>query len=200
MLNYYFGKELYTATLAMLAVVAVNLVLLFFIPFARRTFGYVVLLFGVVLVLNMARYQYQLGLFGARAQGRVVELVAVTSDSTNLEDRTPDTITYRPVVSFAAADGEQVQFRAQQDVNEGVYSVGQTVPVRYTPAHPGFAEVDSWLSLWRPMLLGSLFDWAVCAAGLLLVLKVSRKRPLPRQTLNPALARSAEVRGAGENQ
>ncbi len=171
MLQYYFGRELYSATLVALGVVAINLVLLFFVPVARKTFGYAVLLLGVVLVLNMLRYQYQLAIFGGHAHGTVVQLVPV-SDSANVEDRMPDTITYRPVVSFAAADGQQVQFRAQQDVSENVYAVGQSVDVRYMPANPGFAEVDSWLSLWRPMLLGSLFDWGVLAGGVFLVLKV----------------------------
>ena len=180
MLDFYFGKELYAASMALFGVVAVNLLLVFFVPLARRVFGYSLLLLGVVLVLNMVRYQYQLGLFGARAQGQVVEMAPVRSPDVNLEDPTPPTTTYRPVVIFAAADGQQVQFRAQQDVNEGVYQVGKTVNVRYMPAHPGFAEVDSWPSLWRPMLLGSLFDWGVCAAGIVLILKVSRKRPAAR--------------------
>ncbi len=176
MLDYYFGHELYIASMVMFALVAINLILLFFVPFARRTFGYTLLLLGVVLVLNMARYQYQLAVFGAHAEGKVVNLISIAGTTTSEDWNAPQTPTYRPVVDFVTADGQQVEFRAGQDVNEGIYTVGQTVNVRYMSANPGFAEVDSWLSLWRPMLFGSLFDWSVCIGGVLLILKFGRPR------------------------
>lgn len=176
MLSYYFGTELYFASIAMLAIVGLNLLLLFFLPLARRTIGYSILLLGIVLVLNMARSQYQLALLGARADGQIVNLVESQTSSTSADPDTQNTITYRPVVSFQAADGEQVQFRAGQDVQQGQYAVGQPVSVRYMPAHPGFAEVDSWLSLWRPMLIGSIFDWSLCIGGLLLIRRFGFRR------------------------
>jgi hypothetical protein len=175
--DFYFGHELYIASMIMFALVAINLILLFFVPLARRTFGYTLLLFGIVMVLNMVRYQYQLALFGTQAEGKVVNLIPIVDTSITEDDRNaPQTTTYHPVVDFATADGHPVEFRAAQTVNEGVYSVGQKVNVRYMPANPGFAEVDSWLSLWRPMLLGSLFDWGVCGVGLILILRFGLPR------------------------
>ena len=168
MLQYYFGNQLYIASLAAVAVVGINVVLLFFVPVARRTIGYAVLLLGIVLVLNMVRFQYQLGLLGARAQGTVVQMTEAFTSASKDKDA-PNTPTYRPVISFQAQNGQQVQFRAGQDVQKDVYTVGQSVNVRYMPAEPGFAEIDSWLSLWRPMLLGSLFDWSLCVGGALLI-------------------------------
>ena len=175
MLDYYFGHELYIASMVMVALTAVNLILLFMVPFARKSFGYTLFVLGIVLVLNMARYQYQLALFGAQAQGRVVDLVSIVDTSMTEDRNAPQTTTYRPVVDFAA-NGQSVEFRAVQTVNEGVYAVGQKVNVRYMTANPHFAEVDSWLSLWRPMLMGSLFDWGVCILGLVLILRFGLPR------------------------
>jgi Protein of unknown function (DUF3592) len=187
MQNYYFGTELRIASYIALGLVAVNLIGLFVVPIARRTFGYAILLLGVVLVLGVARFHYQLAIFGARTQGKVVDLAFVSPTTPNSE---PDsqgtqeagTATYRPVVDFSTEAGQPVEFKAQQDAIEGVYTVGQTVPVRYMPANPGFAEIDSWKSLWRPLLLGSLFAWGLCAGGIFLILKFGfgRKRPLAR--------------------
>jgi hypothetical protein len=180
MLTYYFGNELRIVTFVAFGLVALNLMGVFFLPLARKTFGYAVLLLGAVLVLAMVRYQYQLAIFGARAEGKVVDLAEVLPNGTNghPEDQQPGTITYRPVVDFSTAAGLPVEIKAQQDVNKGVYVVGQAVGVRYMPANPGFAEVDSWISLWRPLLLGSLFDWALCAGGLFLILRFGfRRRP-----------------------
>jgi hypothetical protein len=171
---YYFGNQLRIASYVALGLVAVNLIGVFMIPIARRTFGYAVLLLGVILVLGMVRSHYQLALFGAKAEGKVVDLAFVSPTTPNSEPdsqgtQEPGTITYRPVVEFSTPAGPPVEFKAQQDVNEGVYALGQTVPVRYMAANPGFAEVDSWISLWRPLLLGSLFAWGLCAGGIFLI-------------------------------
>jgi hypothetical protein len=184
MLAYYFGNELRIATFVAFGLLGLNVIGVFFLPLARKTIGYTLLLLSLVLVLALARYQYQLAVFGARAEGKVVDLAQVLPNTPggHQEDQQPGTITYRPVVDFTTTAGQPVEFKAQQDANQGVYAVGQTVAVRYMPAHPGFAEVDSWPSLWRPLLLGSLFDWGLCAGGILLIRRFGfGRRPAARR-------------------
>lgn len=173
MLDYYFGHQLYTATLVLFGAVVLNLLLAMALPVSRKWIGYTVLLFGVVLVLNLARYQYQLAFFGSRAEGVVVEIKVETGPSQNPNFRDPS-FDYYPRIHFKTENGQQVEFLSVQGISKDDYSVGEAVKVRYMSAHPEFAEIDSFPSLWRPLLFASLFDGLICFIGVLILMKQAR--------------------------
>ena len=52
--------------------------------------------------------------------------------------------------------------------------MGEVVKVHYMPAHPEFAEIDSFPSLWRPLLFASLFDGLICFIGIFIIMKQAR--------------------------
>lgn len=51
------------------------------------------------------------------------------------------------VVEFTAADGTRVEFRSKISSSDP-FAVGATVPVRYNPADPTDASIDTWFRLW----------------------------------------------------
>lgn len=188
MLDYYFGHQLYTATLAMFGAVVLNLLLAMVFPAPRKLIGYTVLLFGIILVLNLARYQYQLAFFGSRAEGVVVEIKVKTPPSRNPNFREA-AFDYYPRVRFETENGRRVEFLSVQNIARDVYGVDEVVKVRYMPDHPEFAEIDSLPSLWRPLLSGSLFSGSICFIGVLILIKQARSRsPLTSTNVNSTKA------------
>lgn len=184
MLDYYFGHQIYTVSMVMFGVVILNLVLALFLPFARKFIGVTIFLFGIVLVLNLARYQYLLAFFGSRAEGTIVEIKAITTSSRNSSSkRNGPAFEYRPRVRFETEDGQQVEFLAIENVRKDDYQLKEVVKVSYMSAHPEYAEIVSWRSLWRSLLFGSLFDGLVCFLGIFIMVKQSRKSsPSPNRT------------------
>ena len=50
-----------------------------------------------------------------------------------------------------------------------IHEEGARVPLRYDPAYPSFARIESWQSLYRPLVIGFCFSSAVLAGGILLM-------------------------------
>ena len=99
---------------------------------------------------------------GAMARGTVVGAKEETSRDDDGVGRTRDG--YRPVVRFTTADGRTVTFtsavgyRSQPDV-------GGAVGVRYLPADPEQAEIDSATMWVFPAVVGLVFGLGLLAAG-----------------------------------
>ena len=55
---------------------------------------------------------------------------------------------YCPVVDFTTATGQPVRFESQFGTMPASYRVGQSIAVRYDPADPQKAEVDSATANW----------------------------------------------------
>jgi len=176
MLDYYYGHQLYIATLVMFGAVILHLLLALFLPALRRVIGYSVLLFGVVLVLNLARYQYQLAFLGSHADGVVIEVQVKTPPSRSRDKNGGATFDYRPRIRFTTEEGQEIEFLAAQNVVKDAYRPEDLVKVRYMSAHPEFAEIDSWGSLWMPLLFGTIFDGLICFAGVFLIRRLSKPR------------------------
>jgi hypothetical protein len=72
--------------------------------------------------------------------------------------------TLAEVVRFADADGTEHGFTSPVSVSHP-FAIGDAIPVRYTPASPGDAVVDTWFRLWG---LGTIFTGAgvvLCGFG-----------------------------------
>ncbi|MEW6443233.1 MAG: DUF3592 domain-containing protein [bacterium] len=127
---------------------------------------------GLVLLASAAvTYNSTRGFVAASAlaTGTVVDLVLDSGGSGSV---------YFPVIRFAAANGEPVEFRSDFGSNPPSFGKGEQVQVRYDPAHPSHASVDSFSSLWFLTILfsgmGSVF--ACAGAAMLLVPVVSARR------------------------
>lgn len=78
---------------------------------------------------------------------------------------------YYPVVEFTAASGQTIRFESNFGSRPAGQRVGQIVSVRYDPANPYKAEIDSGLS--RLLIPGILFGMggiACCLGGLFAVM------------------------------
>jgi len=86
------------------------------------------------------------------AQGIVVELI---------RSRSSDSVSYYPVVQFAAAGGREIEFQARTGSNPPSYSQGEQVTVLYDPSSPEAAKINGFFSLWGAALIvggiGSVF-------------------------------------------
>lgn len=64
---------------------------------------------------------------------------------------------YRAVVRFETADGRQVEIQSRVRSNPPAFDVGERVTVRYDPAVPDNARIDSFMERWfGPLIFGGL--------------------------------------------
>lgn len=114
----------------------------------------------------------------ATARGTVIDLEYYRSSSDSSGS-------YRPVVRFITAAGEEIVYHSTSGSNPPSYSAGEEVRIYYDPALPNEAKIDSFLDLWfAPTLLagmGSIFGGI--SGGIFLVgyLKARKKAFLKRQ-------------------
>ena len=58
-----------------------------------------------------------------------------------------------PVVEFTTPSGEKIRFTSEFGSRPASHAIGQSVAVRYDPADPQKAEVESAMSLWLVPLI-----------------------------------------------
>lgn len=99
--------------------------------------GLGVLIGGIVTTVRQSRRSAG----RAATTGKVVGLVkrVFTPGSAGL---------YCPVVEFITQSGETVRFESDFGTMPASHSVGQSIPIRYDPADPQKAEIDSATSHW----------------------------------------------------
>lgn len=125
----------------------------------RRTtlgLGLSLVLLGLLFALAMGRTQGRLVLFGAHAEGQIVEMNRAGK-------------AYKPVVEFTTADETTITFDGTTVAERDDYMIWQKVPVRYLPDDPQVAEIQSWQSLWQPLLIGTICIAAILACGFILL-------------------------------
>ena len=97
------------------------------------------------------------------ATGTVVELVRRTTASARSS-------ILCPVVEFTIPSGEKITFTSEFGSFPAGYKVGQSVNVRYDPADPQKAEIESTMNRWLvPLILVFMGAIACCLAIIFLV-------------------------------
>ena len=91
------------------------------------------------------------------ATGTVVDLASRIGRSGHL---------YHPVVEFRTPDGETVKFESEFGSMPASQKVGNTVSVRYNPANPSDAGVDSGLTKWTTLGIAGLLAAIILCLGL----------------------------------
>lgn len=125
-----------------------------------------------------------------RADGTVVALDA-------LHDR--GSTTYRPIIRFQTPSGT-VEFRSSSGSNPPGYTVGDTIPVLYSPAKPNEATPDEFFPLWgAATIVGGigLVFFAIGATMVVLARRSSRREAYLRSRGVPVQAR---IQGIEENE
>ena len=75
-----------------------------------------------------------------------------------------------PVVEFTVPSGETIRFTSEFGSRPASHTVGQVVAVRYDPADPQKAEVESDMSLWlMPAIVGGMGAIACCLSVFFLI-------------------------------
>ena len=116
-----------------------------------RVLKYVLALIGIGM-LTGAFFVYQntasFIASAAKTEGTVVDLQL---------SRSSDSTTYRPVVRFATARGQTIEFVSSTGSNPPSYTRGERVEVLYHPDNPHHARINGWFSLWGgATILGGL--------------------------------------------
>lgn len=99
--------------------------------------GIAILIGGVVAAVKQARKSRR----GVATTGKVVDLVSRVFNPGSAG-------VYCPVVDFTTASGQPVRFESQFGTMPASHRVGQSIAVRYDPANPQKAEVDSATANW----------------------------------------------------
>ncbi len=110
---------------------------LIFVGLVFLVIGTAVLIAGIAAVVKQKRKSAQ----GTPATGTVVNLVKKPFSPGSAG-------VYCPVVQFFTNTGQQTQFESDFGTMPASHRVGQTVAVRYDPANPQTAEVDSATANW----------------------------------------------------
>jgi hypothetical protein len=99
--------------------------------------GAAVAIGGIVSVVKQKRRTAR----GVTATGRVVELVKTVLNPGSAG-------IYCPVVEFTTGAGQPVRFQSDYGTMPASHTVGQAVGVRYDPANPQLAALDSATANW----------------------------------------------------
>jgi hypothetical protein len=130
----------------------------------RLFLGSVFALVGVGLLVGAAisyRQTQQFLTHSIQATGTVISLERGVSRNSDGET----SVTYTPVVRYAAADGQEHRFASSMSSSPPAYQVGQEVSVRYDPAPPFKAEINDFLSLNFGTLICGLMGTIFAAIG-----------------------------------
>lgn len=105
------------------------------------------------------------------AQGKVIELIEV-------RDQDDGSISYKPVVTYAVANGRSITFTASFSTKPAPYDVGESVEVLYAPGDPQDARIKGFSSLWLgPTILGGLGTvFAGIGGGILLARRTGERK------------------------
>ena len=105
------------------------------------------------------------------AQGEVIDLVLRSSHD---GDSGTSSGVYYPVVRFATAEGEYIEFQSGVGSQPPAYRIGDSVTVRYRPDNPYRARIDSFFQLWFLSVLFGGLGFVFGSIGLVLILVVYR--------------------------
>jgi hypothetical protein len=121
--------------------------------------GVAVLIAGAVAAVKQSRQSAS----GMAATGTVVDLVKRVFNPGSGG-------VYCPVVEFTTATGQVVRFESEFGTMPATHQVGQSIAVRYEPADPQKADVDSATSRW--LVPGCMIGMGVMFLGMGLVFVV----------------------------
>jgi len=113
--------------------------------------GFVLFVAGCVMGLR----RHALHRRGVTTQGRVVEAERHQHSSKDDEGRRTTSVSYHPVIEFAAAGGAKHRFTAEASLS--TYGIGSTVSVLYDPKDPSnarIAEIMKWMFWAEPLFYG----------------------------------------------
>ena len=91
------------------------------------------------------------------AEGRVVDMEESLGSKGSL--------LYKPVVEWEGPDGTKRRFTGTVASSPPSYAVGDTVSVRYDPAHPGTVQFDSFMENWFVAIMLGVFGTIVTGVG-----------------------------------
>ncbi len=110
------------------------------IPVVFCAVGLIFVAQGLVMLTRARRFARR----AVRTTGAVVDLARRWSNPGG--PGSTGSYLYVPVVRFATADGQAVQFQSSTGTSWRSRRVGQTVPVLYDPANPRDARIDTFLA------------------------------------------------------
>src|SRR5262245_59031858 len=99
--------------------------------------GVAILIGGIIAAVKQRRNSER----GVCAMGKVVDLVKKNCNPGSAG-------VYCPVVMFIQHTGRQIQFESDFGTMPASHRVGQSIAIRYDPANPQTAKVDSAASNW----------------------------------------------------
>ncbi len=112
----------------------------------------------------------------SKNQGKVIDLVAVGSNSTS--GHRGGGITYAPKIQYQTKSGNTVFFVSSTSSSTPHYFVGEKVNILYDPANPAKAQIDSFFDKWFGPIIALFFGLVFFSVGfgLIIVPKILKTR------------------------
>lgn len=126
--------------------------------------GYPLVGLGLAALGQMSVVNGRIALLGESAEGVIV----------SLERTKPTRGASVPVVQFRSGRGEVIVFRGFPQYGSP-YEVGQLLRVRYVVGEPTRAEMDSWPTLWRALLIAVGLGVALVSGGAVIVARARHR-------------------------
>ena len=86
------------------------------------------------------------------------------------KSRSSDSISFYPVVEFAANDGQKFEFTSNVGSNPPSYSLGETVEVLYLPTNPQEAKLNYFSDLWAATVVMLVMGVPFLSVGIIIFL------------------------------
>lgn len=139
----------------------------------RRTVGWLFFLIGIGLLgitFAFVRSAQNFIQKATETQGRVTALTPVT-------DKQNGSVTYAPVFTYTASDGQTYTITSSMSSNPPDFAVGQNVPILYDPQNPAGARLKSAGQLYLiPLIVGPIGLVFIAVGFVLLVLDLRYRR------------------------
>jgi hypothetical protein len=141
----------------------------------RRTVGWVLFVVGLAILGVALAFAFSAQAFIHKAtetQGRVTALNPVT-------DKEDGSVTFAPVFTYTAADGQTYTIASSTSSNPPGYAVGQNVRVLYDPQNPAHASLKGVASVWLvPLIVAPIGFVFFAIGGVLLMFDLRYRRRL----------------------
>lgn len=139
-----------------------------------KSFGIWLLLNAVWVVLLWVACDYGDTSWELYRHGESVEATVIALEESRSTEGSG--VTYAPVVKYDVG-GQTYTFTSSNSSSPPSYEVGERVALRYDPADPAWAQIDSWTELWLlPLILGATAVIVAVVVNLLMFASIRRRR------------------------
>lgn len=121
--------------------------------------GFIII--GLVMVLiGACMFKYNMHIISKGIKTKAIIVNFEKRVSKNINRHSGNSITYAPVFTFKATDGKSYTITSKTSTNNLNFTIGEKVSIIYDPADVNSAEINSFSTIWVPVIV--LLSMGIC--------------------------------------